>query len=199
MRLIIFFILVLACVPVAMGQAVTSFSGGAQYNSYYGGVIAGDVIGWRFTVNQQIEVSDLGVWNNDTAGAGGMDTPHPVGIWDESQTLICSVTVDVTGTIVGDWIYGSITPLILNTGETYTIGVEYYSDDDDSYISSASSMSTDPDVTWVNAVYPLEGDLGFVFPVLDSAASSLGRFGPNFLFSETALEQSTWGSIKATF
>lgn len=197
MRVIIIFIMVLVCAPVAWGQAITSFSGGDSYSMYYGGTVAGDVIGWRFTVNQQIEVSDLGVWNDDTSG--GMSTPHPVGIWDESQALISSVTVELTGTVVGNWIYGSITPVILDPGETYTIGLEYYSDDDDSYISSASSMSTDPDVNWINAVYPLAADLGFVFPALDSPASSLGRFGPNFLFGETSLEQSTWGSIKATF
>jgi hypothetical protein len=46
------------------------------YDSYYGSV-AGDVVGWRFTVTEQIEVSDLGVWNNDKTG--GLESPHEVG------------------------------------------------------------------------------------------------------------------------
>lgn len=193
MRTVICFVMVLICAPVAWGQAITGFVGGTEYDSYYG-LPAGDVIGWQFTVSTQIWVSDLGVWNNDQTG--GIESPHQVGIWDESQTLIASVTVDNAGAVVGDWIYASITPVTILTGEVYTIGALYFAGDYDYYISSASSMTTDPDVTWLNSVYPTAGDLGFVYPGSNSA--SFGRFGPNFIFDETSLEQTTWGSIKAS-
>ena len=195
MRLIMCLIMVLVCVPVAFGQAILTFTGGTEYDSYYGSV-AGDVVGWRFTVTEQIEVSDLGVWNNDKTG--GLESPHEVGIWDDSQTLLTSVIVDGSGTVVDDWIYASITPVIIDPGVTYTIGALYVSGDDDWYISSATSSTTDPFVTWVNAVYPFEGELGFVFPENDSDPSSVGRFGPNFIFDELSLEHTTWGAIKAT-
>ena len=187
----------LICVPAAFGQAIIDFSGGAEYDSYYGSA-AGDVVGYRFTVSETIEVTDLGVWNMDTYGAGGVDSPHQVGIWDDTETLVADVTVDATGTVVGDWIYESISLVVLNPGTTYTIGALYLSGDDDRYISGAASATTYPMVTWENAVYPTEGELGFVYPALDSPTSSVGRFGPNFIFNPTPLVRSTWGSIKAS-
>ena len=190
-----YLIMVLVCVPVAWGQAIIGFVGGSEYDSYYGEP-AGDVVGWRFTVAKQLVISDLGVWNADKTG--GIESPHQVGIWDGSQTLIASVTVDATGSVVGDWIYASITPVIVVPEETYTIGALYVQGDDDWYISSASSLTTDADVTWLNAVYPAAGNMGFVYPSNDSSSSSIGRFGTNFLFSETSLEQTTWGAIKAS-
>lgn len=172
----------------AWAQAVTGFTGGSQYDSYYGSA-AGDVVGYRFSVANPLQVSDLGVWNADTNASGpGLTSAHDVGIWDSSQTLLASVTVDPgTGTPVGDWTYASITPVVLNPGETYTIGAIYYSLTDlDSYVSSASSMTTDPDVTFVESVYPAAAELGFVFPALSS--TSFGRFGPNFLFTVVPVE-----------
>lgn len=195
MRVVLCLIIVLVCAPVAWGQAVTGFSGGTEYDSYYGSS-NGDVVGWRFSVAVELEISDLGVWNADQTG--GVESPHEVGIWDGSQALITSVTVDAGGTVVGDWIYASITPVIIVPGETYTIGALYFPADDDWYISSASSCTTEPDVTWINAVYPTAGEMGFVYPGLDSAPSSVGRFGPNFIFTETSLDQTTWGAIKAS-
>jgi hypothetical protein len=195
MRVLTCLALVLVCVPVAWGQAITGFSGGTEYDSYYGSA-SGDVIGWRFTVSQQIWVSDLGVWNADQTG--GLESPHIVGIWDESQTLLDSVTVDNAGTVVGDWMYYTVTPFTLMPGETYTIGALYFSGDDDWYISGASSVASATEVTWLNSVYPAAAEMGFVFPTLDSAASSGGRFGPNFIFTLTSLQHSTWGAIKTS-
>ena len=120
-----------------------------------------------------------------------------MGVWDGSQTLLDSVTVDGSGSVVGGWIYASVTPFTVSPGETYTIGALYVTQDSDWYISSATSMTTDPGVTWIESVYPTAGELGFVYPELSS--TSFGRFGPNFMFETLALQQSTWGEIKATF
>ncbi|MCK5379776.1 MAG: DUF4082 domain-containing protein [Acidobacteria bacterium] len=182
MRAFICVVTILVCAPVAWGQAITGFVGGSEYDSYYGSV-GGDVIGWRFTVNASLEISDLGVWNADQTG--GIESTHQVGIWDGSQTLVASVTVDGTGTVVGDWIYAAITPVTLMPGQTYTIGASYASGDDDWYISSASSMSTHADMTWTGSVYPEAIDMGFVYPSSDSA--SYGRFGPNFMFETVVI------------
>jgi hypothetical protein len=196
MRNTVILLLVAAvCAQVALGQpAITSFSGGSQYIIYYGGS-TGDVIGWRFTVDQQTWVTDVGVWNNDQTG--GLETDHPVGIWDDTQMLMDSAIVGPTGSVVGDWIYEPIGPVVLVPGTTYTTGVLYFSDDDDYYISSATSMVTDPNINWTNSVYPAAGSMGFVYPTLSS--TSFGRFGPNFIFNLTALERTTWGSIKTAF
>lgn len=194
MRVLFCVFVAMACVPAAWGQAITDFTGGSEYDSYYGSV-AGDVIGWRFSVSEEVQITDLGVWNVDQTG--GIESPHIVGVWDGSQALMDSVTVDGSGTVVGDWIYASVTPIIVSPGETYTIGALYFSGDSDWYISSATNVTTDPGVTWIESVYPFEDELGFAYPELST--SSFGRFGPNFLFETLALQQSTWGEIKATF
>jgi hypothetical protein len=173
--------------PVAFGQAVTGFTGGAQYGIYHGGS-TGDVVGFRFTVSAPLEVAQLGVWNADTAtGAAGLTASHEVGIWDASQALLASATVDpATGTVIGQWTYAAITPVTLMPGQTYTAGTLYTSTDNDSYISGATSLTTDPNVTWVQSVYPAAGSLGFVYPASNSTSN--GRFGPNFTFTVVPVE-----------
>jgi hypothetical protein len=173
----------LAVAPVAMGQAVTGFTGGSQYPLYYGGS-TGDVVGFRFTVATSVQVSDLGVWNQDSSG--GLSASHQVGIWDASQALIASATVTTSGTVNGAWTYASITPVVLNPGQTYTIGALYIGTDNDNYVSGASSMTTATGVTFVQSVYPASGSLGFAYPAANS--TSFGRFGPNFLFSVVPVE-----------
>lgn len=207
MRRAVFCVLILVFVaPAAMGQAITGFSGGTEYDTYYGSV-AGDVVGYRFEVTAPLEVAMLGVWNADSTDAttflqevdalgvvasdatDALTSPHQVGIWDAGQNLIASVTVDpATGTVIGDWTYAAITPVTLTPGQVYTAGALYTNTDSDSYISGASGVTTDPNVVWINSVYPFEIDLGFVFPTEDSAPTSGGRFGPNFTFTVVPVE-----------
>ena len=194
MRSVILVIAVSACVSVSFGQAITGFSGGTQYDSYYGSA-PGDVVGFRFTVSQSVQVTDLGIWNADQTG--GIESPHQIGIWDASEVLLASVTVDATGTVVGAWIYESIAPVVIAPGQTYTLGALYLPSDNDWYISGASSVSTATEVTWLSSVYPASGGLGFVFPA--STSASFGRFGPNFIFSEVSLDRTSWGAIKSSF
>lgn len=162
-------------------QAIEGVSGGSQFDQYYTGS-TGDVIGYRFSVSVPLEVDRLGVWSIDSASGGaGLSSPHQVGIWDASQTLVASATVDpASGTAIGDWIYSSITPVILTPGQVYTAGALYTGTDNDSYLSSVTSVSTDPNVRWMSSVYPSGPDLGFAYP--ESGSMTLGRFGPNFAF-----------------
>lgn len=168
----------------ASGQAVVGFTGGAQFGIFYASS-TGDVVGWRFNVDSSIVVTDLGVWNADTqVGFEGLTSDHMVGIWDSSGTLLTSTLVTVAGSVaVGDWNYEATANVVLNPGETYTIGAMYTAFDGDSYISSPSSVTTAAGVNVLNGVFPDAGDLGFVFPGSDS--TNLGRFGPNFLFIPT--------------
>ena len=166
MRCLMWVVLILATTPLAWGQAaVTGFSGGSQFDSYYGSTV-GDVVGWRFTVTDSVHVTDLGVWNADTNAAGaGLTIAHDVGIWDAQAVLLAQVLVDpATGTVVGDWTYESITPITLDPGMTYTIGAIYYSADGDNYVSSASSMTTIPEVVFSSSVFPAAVDASY-FPM----------------------------------
>lgn len=186
MRRTVFCLAVLMAVaPAAMGQAITSFVGGTEYATYYSSA-AGDVVGYRFTVSAPLEIAMLGI--HDDAGTPGIQSPHQLGIWDAAQMLVASVTVDGTGVVIGDWVYAPVTPVTLVPGQTYTAGAMYVTGQTDAYISGASAVTTDPNVTWLNAVYPAAVDLGFVYPALDSAPSSVGRFGPNFTFTVVPVE-----------
>ncbi|MEE4270495.1 MAG: DUF4082 domain-containing protein [Thermoanaerobaculales bacterium] len=187
-RLLFVAVIVIACAPAAMGQGITGFVGGSEFVIFYGDS-TGDVVGFRFQVTAPLEIAMLGVWNADTnAGGAGLTSTHQVGIWDGSQNPVASVVVDpATGTVIGDWTYESVTPVTLTPGQTYTAGVLYTATDNDSYISSATSVTTDPNVQFLNAVFPSEGNLGFVFPTEDSLGSN-GRFGPNFTFSVVPVE-----------
>jgi len=171
------------CAPVlAQTPGLLSFSGGSTYSSYYGSAPPeGDVIGWEFAVNDNITVTDLGAWNDSISGM--LDT-HKVGIWDMNENLLGMVVVDPTDPLVDDFRYHSLaTPLALTAGENYVIGAGgYYSAGNDWYVSSASSASWSPEITFQNSRYPLAIDMGFVFPA--SISGSIGRFGPNFLFPE---------------
>ena len=160
----------------AQTPAVVSRTGGSQFGSYYGGN-PGDVVGFRFTADVDMTVTDLGVWYD----LGALDSPHQVGIWrDSDEALLAEATVDATGTLIGEWYYAPLASSIdLVAGERYTAGALYDSADGDTYISSPSALELDG-ISDTNGVYPEATSLGFVYPALDS--TNLARLGPNFLW-----------------
>lgn len=170
---------------VASAQAVQSFTGGSQFAIFFGGS-TGDVVGYRFSVNSPITVTDLGVWNADTnTGGAGLSSDHMVGIWENStQSLLTFATVSPVGsTVIGQWNYVPTDPVVLVPGVMYTAGAMYTATDNDSYISSPSSVMAAPEVNIINGVNPSAGNLGFVYPTTTS--TNIARFGPNFLFVPT--------------
>jgi Domain of unknown function (DUF4082) len=167
-----------ACASVAVAQpAITGLSGGSAFDSYYGGLIAGDVVGFRFTSDVDQYVTDLGVLD---AADGIIDSAHMVGLWDAGGSLLASVEVDGTGTVLNGWYYEAIAPVALTAGERYTVGALYNSGDLDSYFSGPSL--TLYNISDTVAVYPAVGDLGFVYPEFESAGNQ-GRIGPNMILA----------------
>lgn len=160
---------------------VTGFTGGSPFDSYYGSA-AGDVVGFRFTVDTAtgdpfLRVDDLGVLWNDADG--GLDSNHMVGLWRNSdQALLASALVTPASGTIGDWAYEPASPsgVLLADGEEYTLGAMYASGDSDSYYSSPSSINLQH-ITSTNGVFPAAAELGFVYPENDS--TNLARLGPN--------------------
>ena len=107
--------------PGAQNPAVESFTGGSLFASFYAGT-TGDVIGYRFSVSENVMVSDLGVWIDDD----DLQSSHMVGIWDQSQSLLVSATVQPSDRAVGEWRYASVSPTLLSPGQTYTAGAMLY-------------------------------------------------------------------------
>jgi len=173
---------------IASAQAVTGFSGGSQFGSFFGGAVAGDTVGWQFSVNEDIFVTDLGVWNQDTQlGNEGLTSDHRIGIWNlDTGALLVEGVAGPGGNVVGDWTYAAVSMTQLSVGTNYVIGALYNEggvEDGDSYISSASSVSMDSAINFGGGHSPLAADLGFALPATFSGAASFGRFGPNFLFT----------------
>ena len=170
-----------ASVAMAQGAAVTDFTGGSPFGIYYG-ASTGDVVGFRFTADVDMLVTDLGVLLDP--GDGVLDSAHMVGIWRNSDmSLLASTSVDATGTLMNGFLYESIAPVALSAGGEYTIGAMYTADDNDSYISSPSTLTTNG-ISNTNGVFPAAGDLGFVYPEGDS--TNLARLGGNFIWEVPA-------------
>lgn len=73
-------------------------------------------VGFRFTVGaSNITITDLARWV-----VSGNSGTHTVKIVDASGTVLASVSINTSGQPVG-FCYGSITPLVLTAGVTYTI------------------------------------------------------------------------------
>lgn len=76
--------------------------------------------GFWFETNQAVLVSDLGYFD---AGGDGFGTPHQVGIFGTDTNLLVSTTLGqgTTGTLIGDFRYAAINPILLLPDTWYLI------------------------------------------------------------------------------
>jgi hypothetical protein len=109
-----------ALAPRAMGQAALSFASPGS-EAYLDSSTR--LIGWKFTVTQQVDVLALGWfdWQQD-----GLSLAHEVGIWDQANTTtpLASLTIasGTAATLSGYFRYANLgSPLTLQAGNTYTI------------------------------------------------------------------------------
>jgi hypothetical protein len=99
-------------------------------------------IGVVFTVDQDVSVGYLGYFDP----TGGMTTSHLVGIYDVStETLLASTTVTSSSPYASaNFLYNAITPIELNTTDTYVIeGVS----GSDLYTNQVSGFTLNPVIT----------------------------------------------------
>ena len=168
---------------LASAQAIVGWSGGSEFGSYYGSIVAGDVVGWTFQMSSDMYITDVGLFIDSQDAT--ITTTHDVGLWDTaSQTLLqaWSVGPDGMNNVINGFGYVDVADYALSAGDTYTVGFLVFGDDGDGYISGASNVQTDPSLTWLNSNYPVDADFGFVFPV--NTSTSGGRWGANFLLSD---------------
>ena len=199
------FVSCLACLvclfalPVAGRAApVVDFTGGEVIGF-------GDMtLGWSFTANSPLQITALGMWDEDADGLMGS---NQVGLWTASGTLLAQVAVNAASDPVastsgdGQWLFTDITPLILATGEVYVVGAYYGGPlicirgecsvvNGDSFRFNAS-LATHPGVTFIEArgasysaggsPNPLDHHISFpdgVGPVDN------GYFGPNLIAAD---------------
>ena len=176
----------------AQTDALQGYSGGMQI---IWAASTGYTLGWQFQANQDISVTALGVYELNP-----WSTDHEVGLWDDSnQQLLADVTVassdpesqDSNGNEIR-WVTLS-TPLDLSAGLTYAIAAYYPASGGtihDNFQELCSSVTTDPDITYVQSVRTLN-DEPFTFPdTANESENGTAFFGPNFQFT-SAPEPST--------
>lgn len=164
--------------PVTLAETViTSWSGGSQFGIYFGGS-TGDVVGYDFEATMPLEITDVGIWIDST----GQDSDHRVGVWRTSDmSLVADWNVAAgSGTPIDGFNYISV-PAVVLPADTYTVGAMYTATDSDSYLSSATSITTGPEVNFLGNRRPSATSLGFVFPT--EMTTSGGRWGPNFMYN----------------
>lgn len=161
---------------VAVAQtAITGITGGTTFPAWS----TDETVGWQFrTGASALTVTSLGWWDQTP------DTPlaasHQVGIWTLSGTLLGSVLVQTNSAITNSFRYEAVTPFGLAANTDYLIGGRDLIGDGDSYLSSASAVTTGAGITLIGAARSDNGT-GFAAPTTVTAGVR-GRFGPNFTY-----------------
>ncbi len=132
-----------------------------------------DLVGWQFTVNNNITVNELGFYNNPAHGITGS---HDIGIYNvATQSLIVSGTVSPSDQYNNWFNWKSVTPTVLIAGQTYDIVAVLLGN----YRTwTPNGFAVDSNINYVKSVYS-NGTSTLSFPnSSDSIPNS--HFGPNF-------------------
>jgi hypothetical protein len=130
--------------------------------------------GIRFTPSANILVDALGYYDFQQ---DGFEFSHTVGIYDAlSQTLLTSVTITSTDTLIGDFRYAGITPVLLTSGQFYLV-VGHATES--SMDRAAVSRDFDVNRLVTYSGYFFNSDPTFSFPTFSPIVPG-PVFGPNF-------------------
>lgn len=139
-----------------------------------------DTNGWRFQALQAIDVVKLGTLD---LGGAGLATATDVGLWDDSGTLLASVTVPAgtAGEYVDQFRYAAISPLPLTAGSFYRIGASPQTGAVDHVQNTALTVA--PEIAF-DAGYYASSSNALTFPDIKSEQGTPGEefFGGNFQF-----------------
>lgn len=183
---------------LALGLAIAAASpAAAQIGpafTYTGGSTLFDsrpfTLGYAFTLSDATTVNALGYW------AGGNLTSHRVAIWDMSGAMLTSGTVTAADTLLGNYRYDSIAPLLLGAG-SYVIGGEFFSGSFPTDLSGVANAAT---YGWTEDRY---AGAGFTFPT-STSAGGYGQQGiamVNFSIAQDSAvpEPATWAMMLIGF
>lgn len=140
-------------------------------------------LGWSFTVNQNITLDALGVYDSDQDGLG---QSHDVGVFDAGGTLLAATTVasGTSGTLIDKYRFQSIAGLTLTTGNTYSIGAVWL-DGTDGMLFDNGGISFSPDVNYVDSNFAAGSTLQN--PAFNGGGG--GYYGPNFTYTTAAVPE----------
>lgn len=161
-----------------------------RVNSYGGGFAWNMTIGWEFSVQSSVEVTELGVWDADQKGLSGA---IPVGLWEASGKLVVSAEVPAgeDAPLVDQFRTVKIKPTQLEAGRSYVIGALYGPAVKEHVISGGANFSTAAPIHWLKSRRGKTPELAF--PGGEAALSDNfpGSFGPNFWITSSDSAKAT--------
>ncbi len=139
------------------------------------------VVGYTFSTDRALTVTDLGTLDQD---GDGLSDDSTVALWDlQTQGVLARARVpsatSAGSSFWGGWRFAAIEPLTLAPG-TYVLGSQVYSGSADRYLHDAQ-VTIAEGITWDEARHASGSMLDFPTNVYTGEAS---WFGPNFLFVE---------------
>jgi hypothetical protein len=162
-------VLVLAVLILALGNpaafaAAVSFTAADVTGNFSDG--NNRVVGWEFTTNSAIIVTDLGFYD---ANADGLVESHDIGLYTSGGTLLVSGTVlsGTAGTLDGLFRYVDVADTPLAANETFVIGA----------LILGTSPSHFGDL-WI--WYDEVAGVNVINPTIDPAISMFGPGGTRF-------------------
>lgn len=163
-----------------LNYAGTAQAGGSPVSSAIYASINGPV-GWTFKPTTAIRVTSLGAFDYLTSSQSSLQ----VGLWDAGGTLLASQTVTAASASIGQSHYTSISPLLLEGGQTYYVAAYSASGEllavvvtPDIAPNGYATMS--PQIQLGKVAY--SSDTGFSFPGTTEGTVGYGIIAPNFEF-----------------
>ena len=147
--------------------------------------------GWTFQTTNFLSVTSLGCFadvfvNNATVNS------IQVGLWAPDGSLLASSTVTPSSTLFDQTLYVSITPVTLNPGQLYHVGVFYAGGAlglDVPTPETGGSVSPAPEIQLGGTAV---SSSGFAFPAEVPGTSGSIYAGPNFRYQNGVPEPSSW-------
>lgn len=137
-------------------------------------------LGWAFTTNQSITVTQLGTYDHNLDGLG---EAHAVGLWSATGTLLTSGTIGAGTSVplLANFRYVDVPDVTLPAGQTFVIGVFFRAGTPDPIASSvpASDFSFSPSISYLSG--RRGNGTGLPFPGIVEPPDRY--FGPNFQFT----------------
>lgn len=174
----------LATTALANGSLYALTSVDETHYSYENGSAGeGYSFGWEFQMNEDAQVTDLGLLDL------GFTSNHEVGIWSTLGQLLGSATVAQNATPDSNgfaWVNLG-TPISLSAGQDYVISAWYPTDSghSDNFAVFGTGPGTSAGVTYVSAEPGLL-TTSFDYPNNANPAFNAGLFGPNFQYTPVA-------------
>lgn len=152
--------------------------------------------GAQFNISTAGTVTALGMWDE---GSAALLNVHTVQLWSDTGTLLASTTVSnssfavASGDATGQWLFTTISPLVLTPG-TYRVAVGYGVANDDP-VRSTTTVVTSIGATYLQEAFTTSSTSTTDFP---NNLTHNPLFGANVLFaSVTTPEPSTFAGMLA--